>query len=116
MPQECALIQVGLTGQLLALQELQEQLKREGWRALQPEVQAEQEISKLQEQLAAAQVTDEAAQQGVKRLEQEVKRLEQQLAGSQTATAPKEQELVATLVQSDDVCTCLSCTNLYALS
>ncbi len=108
-------MQVGLTGQLLALQDLQEQLKRKSWRALQAEVKAEQEISKLQEQLAAAQVTDEAAQQRGKRLEQEVKRLEQQLAGSQTATAPKEHKL-GTQVQYDHVCACLSCTNLYALS
>ena len=107
MPQECALLQVGLTGQLLALQDLQEQLSRQSWRALQAEAKAEQEISKLQERLAAAQASDESAQQGLKRLEQ--------LAGSQTAAAPKEQELV-TQVQSDDVCTCLSCTSRYALS
>ena len=108
MPQECALLQVGLNRQLLALQDLQEQLSRQSWRALQAEAKTEQEISKLQEQLAAAQASDESAQQGLKRLEQ-------QLAGSQTAAAPKEQELV-TQVQSDNVYTCLSCTSLYALS
>ena len=101
-------MQVGLTGQLLALQDLQEQLKRKSWRALQAEVKAEQEISKLQEQLAVAQANDESAQL-------DLKRLEQQLAGSQTATAPKEHKL-GTQVQYDHVCACLSCTNLYALS
>lgn len=88
MLQECAVLQVGLVIQLFALQELQEQLQRKRWWAFQAEVKAEQEISKLQEQLAAAQASDDAAHQGVKSLEQEVKRLEQELAGSQTATAP----------------------------
>ena len=101
-------MQAGLTRQLLALQELQEKLKRKSWWALQAEVKADQEISKLQEQLAVAQANDESAQL-------DLKRLEQQLAGSQAAAAPKEQEL-ATQVHSDNVCTCLSCTSLYALS
>ncbi len=101
MLQECALLQVGLTRRLLALQDLQEQLKRQSWRASQAEAKAEQEASQLRAQLAAVQASDEAVEQGVSRLEQ-------QLAGSQAAAAQKEQEL-ATQVQSDDVGTCLSC-------
>ncbi len=104
MPQECALLQVGLTGQLLALQDLHEQLIRQGWRAVEAEATAEQEATELRAQLAAAQASHESA-------EQDVKRLEQQLAGIQAAAAPKEQELV-TQVQSDNVCTCLSCKSL----
>ena len=104
MPQECALLQVGLTGQLLALQDLHEQLNRQGWRAVEAQAKAEQEATQLRVQSAAAQASHESAQQ-------EVKRLEQQLAGSHTAAAPKEQQLV-TQVQSNNVCTCLSCTSL----
>jgi len=88
------------SGQLLALQDLQEQLNRQGWQAL----EAEREASQLRAQLAAAQASDESAQQ-------DVKRLGQQLAGSQAAAAQNEQELV-TQVQSDNVCTRLSCTSL----
>ncbi len=88
------------SGQLLALQDLQEKLNRQGWQAL----EAEREASQLRAQLAAAQASDESAQQ-------DVKRLGQQLAGSQAAAAQNEQELV-TQVQSDNVCTRLSCTSL----
>ena len=120
----------GLTGQLLALQELQEELRRKSWRAVEAEAKAVKEASELQAQLAAAQASNmreasqlqsklaaaqasnESAQQEVKRLEQDVERLEQQLAGSQAAAAPKEQQLAVTQVQSDNVFTCLSCTSL----
>ena len=102
-PQECALLQVGLTGQLLALQDLHEQLNRQGWRAVEAQAKAEQEATQLRVQSAAAQASHESAQQ-------EVKRLEQQLAGSHTAAAPKQQ--LVTQVQSNNVCTCLSCTSL----
>ncbi|DBB01743.1 TPA: hypothetical protein ACH3X1_000366 [Trebouxia sp. C0004] len=69
-------------------QDLQDQLHRQGWRALEAQATAERETSQLQAQSAAAQASDESAQQ-------DVKRLEHQLAGSQAAAAPKEQELVA---------------------
>ncbi len=50
------------SGQLLALQDLQEKLNRQGWQAL----EAEREASQLRAQLAAAQASDESAQQDVK--------------------------------------------------
>jgi len=126
MPQECALLQVGLIRQLLALQDLQEQLRRKSWRAVEAEAKAVKEASHLSSQLAAAQASNEnlssqlaeeqasneSTQQEVKRLEQDVERLEQQLVGSQAAAAPKEQQLVVTQVQSHSVYTCLSCTSL----
>ena len=106
------MLQVGLIRQLLALQDLQEQLRRKSWRAVEAEAKAVKEASHLSSQLAVAQASNESAQQEVKRLEQDVTRLKQQLVGSQAATAPKEQQLVVTQVQSDKLCTCLSCTSL----
>ena len=106
------MLQVGLIRQLLALQDLQEQLRRKSWRAVEAEVKAEKEASELQVQLAAAQASHESAQQKVKRLEQDVERLEQQLVGSQAAAAPKEEQQLFAQVQSHRVYTRLSCTSL----
>ena len=85
-------MQVGLTRQLFALQDLHEQLNKQSWRAVEAEATAEQEATQLRAQLAAVQASHEAAQQ-------DVSWLEQQLAASQAA---KEQQLI-TQAQSDEV-------------
>ncbi len=56
-------------GLSLALQVMQEQLNRQGQQAQEAQARAEQEVSKLQERLAAALASDESARDGSKVLQ-----------------------------------------------
>ncbi len=69
MPRECAPLRAQLMGLSLALQVMQEQLNRQGQQAQEAQARAEQEVSKLQERLAAALASDESARDGSKVLQ-----------------------------------------------